>query len=204
MKVTWLNGAKAQYDADLKFEFDAGHWKKNLKKGFFAFTIFRVIAATLLILVIIAMFHRFFGTNAGHIQKKYPTFLGYGALLFIGMPIAAGIACATIIGIPAGLILFSIFGIATLLSHTITAVVAAYEVNKVTNKNWTKQNLMLVSIGFFLLLKLMAAIPVIGSIAAFALTMIAFGYIVKTLIDKRNNPSGNDDDGVEIIIEDTV
>ena len=183
-KNSLAEGVQAEFSDSLKV--DLGDFnRKTLKQGLFAFTIFRVFAAALLIILMIALFNRFFSENAGRIKKEYFADLGYGAILFLGVPIAAGLACITIIGIPAGLIMFSVFGISVLLSHSLTAVVAAYEMEHHLNRSWGKGTIMLVSLGAFILLKVIGSIPFFGGLVTFIITMIAFGYIIKSLTDRR-------------------
>ena len=186
-----VDGAKAKFNPDLKMEIE-GLNARNLKKAAFGFMIFRFFGAMVLIFLLIAFFNRFFSENASRINKDFGTNLGYGALVFFGLPIIGALACATVIGIPAGLIMFGSFGIAVLLSNALTAVVAAYGLEFYNNRHWSKGMLGLIAIGIFAILKFASFVPLLGNVAVFALTLIAFGFVINALRNKEK-PSPPED-----------
>lgn len=184
-----VDGAKATFDDDLKIEFE-GLNAGNLKKAVFGFMVFRFLGAMVLIFLLIALFNRFFSENAYRITKEYKKNMGYGAWVFIGLPIIGAIACATVIGIPAGLVMFSSFGIAVILSNSLTAVVGAYALEHYNNLHWRRGMLLIVSIGIYTVLKVASFIPLMGNIAVFIATLIAFGFVINALRNNRQKPSG--------------
>lgn len=195
-----VDGATASYNTDLKIEFEGlnGH---TLKKAVVGFMVFRFLGAMVLIFLLISFFNRFFSENASRITKDYMTHLGYGTLVFIGLPIIGAIACATVIGIPAGLVMFSSFGIAVILSNALTAVVAAYGLEHYNNRHWNKGMILIVSIGIYTALKVVGFIPLLGNLAVFALTLMAFGFIINSL---RNREKPTPPDTPEDLTSDMV
>lgn len=182
-------GATAKYNSDLKMEFE-GLNGKTFRKAVMGFMVFRFLGAIVLMFLLITFFNRFFSRHASKINKHFGTHLGYGALLFFGLPIVGAIACATVIGIPAGLVMFSSFGIVMILSTALTAVVAAYGLEYYNNRQWSKGMLLLISIGIFAVLKLASFVPLLGHLAVFVLTLIAFGFVINALKNSKEKPEG--------------
>jgi hypothetical protein len=181
------NEAKATYNPDLKFNVEKVSLKK-LRKGLGIFMVYRFAAAAFLIILLVLLLNRFLTRNAGRLSSNYLTYLGNGALFFIGVPVMAVIALATIIGIPVGLVLLSSVGIALIIGNTLTAVVGAYELENNLNRNWGKGMLILTSIGLYAAIRVIAFIPVLGGLASFALMMIAFGFLIYSLTKKKSEP----------------
>ncbi len=117
--------------------------------------------------------------KAGHtFYDKTLKSLGFGLLFWIGVPVAAAIACITIIGLPIGLIL--LFGYVTLavFAGTITAVVVASWLNNRSPANWSYWRQVTVSLGIFIVIKILSLIPFLGWFVFGALVCIAFGSIL--------------------------
>lgn len=179
-----VEGATATFDEDLKIEFE-GLNARTFKKAVIGFMVFRFLGAMVLMFLLISFFNRFFSQNASRITKDYMTHMGYGTLVFIGLPLIGAIACATVIGIPAGLVMFSSFGIAVILSNALTAVVAAYGLEHYNNQQWSKGMILMVSIGIYTAMKVASFIPLLGNLAVFALTLMAFGFVINSLRNRE-------------------
>jgi hypothetical protein len=116
--------------------------------------------------------------------------LGYGILFFIGLPAAAIIAFITIIGVPLGLLLIFNYAVLIILATIITSAVAANWLNNRYKHHWNYRRLIFVSLGVFMILKLLFLIPFFGSLIKLLITGSAFGAILLNLNWKKSK-SGN-------------
>jgi Polymer-forming cytoskeletal len=104
--------------------------------------------------------------------------LAIGFLFFIILPIAAIVAFVTIIGVPVAILLLLGYIILVLLSTVITSVVAANWVNNRNNFNWNYWRIVFLSLGIFILMKLVTVTPFIGWLMMILLVCMAFGGIL--------------------------
>lgn len=104
--------------------------------------------------------------------------IGYGLLFWITVPVAAVIACITIIGLPVGIILIFCYIALALLATTIASVVAANWLNNRTGSNWQYWRMVFVALGIFILFKIVTFTPFLGWLILAALVCIAFGSIL--------------------------
>lgn len=171
------DGAAAKYNENLKVQTRID--REVVKKGFAAFAAFRFLSALLLMTLLISFFNSFFAKNAGQIPNHLGKYLGIGSLFFVGVPMAAGLACATVIGIPIGFILFSGWGVGLVLANSLTAVVAAYELRKYLNRDWGKGILIAIAVVSFVALRLVGMMAIPGKFIVFAATAIAIGAVIQ-------------------------
>ena len=111
--------------------------------------------------------------------------LGYGVLFWIGVPIAAVLACVTVIGVPVGLIALFSYIILALLATTITSVVAANWLNSRSRTNWQYWRMVFAALGIFILFKILTFTPFFGWFILAVLISIAFGSILLNINWRR-------------------
>lgn len=104
--------------------------------------------------------------------------LGYGLLFWIGVPVVAVVACITVIGVPIGIILLAGYVFLALIAGTITAVVAANWLNSRSDTNWSYWRMVLLSLGIFIVFKILSLTPFLGMFIFGLLVCIAFGSIL--------------------------
>lgn len=199
------NGASATFNKDLKFEtgMDENIWAKSI----FWISVFRIVSAALLIILLVSFFSAFFRKNTGHVKEKIANYLGIGALFLIGTPIVAILAFATVVAIPVGIIMISGYAIALTLAHSLTAVVATYELEKYLQRDWSNGVTMLIAIGAFVVLKLVGLLAFPGQLITFLLTAIAIGAVIQWLRQgwrrqddaPESTPSSPADDDTETV-----
>ena len=154
--------------------------------GFLALLLFRILSAALLIVLLIWIFHGFFQrVTTSPIRSSLTSSFGYGFLYLIAVPLAVGLAFVSIIGIPAGMIVGSIYACSIALGHVLVSIVLTYWIRARKDMKWSKGQAMLVSVGFYFLIKIMSLIPVIGWLVSVILMAAAFGMILLELSDKR-------------------
>ncbi len=169
------SGVTVIYDTTLKFaDFD----KRRLGFGILGFTIYRLLAASLIIVLMVFSFDKFFTRHAGAIQQNVLNSLSYGTLYLVCLPMIIGLACLTVIGIPLGMMAAGLYTATLIGAHALTAVVCAYELEKYTNQNWGRGTMIGISLGIFILLKLIGFLWFPGKMALFVATAIAFGTVI--------------------------
>ena len=107
--------------------------------------------------------------------------LGFGLLFWIGVPVAAAVACITIIGVPVGIILIVGYVMLLLLASVITSVVTANWLARQKAKPWNYWKIVFTAFGIFILLKIISFTPFLGKTIWIVLACIAFGAIVQNI-----------------------
>ncbi len=111
---------------------------------------------------------------------------GIGLLLLLATPLLAILLFITVIGIPAGILILLIYGIALYVSILITAQyltsLLKTRINYIGNDIW-------LLIGFLILLMFVVKIPFLGWIIGVAILSIGLGSVFKLLFPDPNNPN---------------
>lgn len=173
------NSASAKYDEHLKFETRLN--ERWVRGGIAGFMIYRLLSAALLITLLISFFDKFFSKNTGQLREHLGNYIGTGSAFIFGVPILAGLAFVTIIGIPVGLIMMGSYGVAMTLAGSLTAIIAAYELEKYLKRDWSKGAMIAVSIATFAVLKLVGMMAFPGKLIVFAVTLLAVGAVIQWL-----------------------
>jgi hypothetical protein len=113
--------------------------------------------------------------------------LGLGFLFWIGVPIAAAIACITIIGVPIGLILLFSYIVLALFAGTVTSVVIANWLDSRSAANWSYWRLVIVALGIFVVVKILSLIPFLGWVVFGVLVCITYGSILLNVKWRRTS-----------------
>lgn len=183
------SGVVATYDNNLRPGYANVDWEKGIKTGFKVFTVLRIVSGILLIGLLISLFGRFFAARAGLVRKYAGRSFARGMALLIALPILSGFAFATVIGIPLSIIGFSAFTIFALSAGAITAIVLAYEWARIKNWPLTGGKIFLLSLGIFVLLRLISFLPVLGWGVNFVLAAIALGHVFRQYAQNGNEPA---------------
>lgn len=112
--------------------------------------------------------------------------LGIGVLFWIGVPVAVVIACITVIGVPAGLILLFGYIIVAVFAGTITSVVAANWLNNRSLSKWAYWRMVFVAMGIFVVFRIVSLTPFLGWFIFALLVCIAFGSILLNVNWKKD------------------
>lgn len=172
-------GASATYDERLSFKTNID--KGFIRKGLVGLAVFRIVSAALMIVLMVSFFAPFFEKHTGNIKEHFGNYLGVGSLFLVATPFAAILAFVTVIGIPIGFIMISGWAIALTVAHSLTAVVAAYELEKYLNREWNTIVTMAVAVAGFVVLKLVGMMAFPGQLITFVLTAIAIGAVIQWL-----------------------
>ncbi|MBR5027028.1 hypothetical protein IKX64_00305 [Candidatus Saccharibacteria bacterium] len=154
-------------------------WNENLR---IIFAVLSLASSIVIAVVFILIAKRFFNSlkeKAETADAKYVLVnLGIGLLGVIVVPVLAALLIATIVGIPAGLLLLLAFVIALVLSVT---VFAAF----VGGKIMPKQSAILSTTIVLILMAVIGYIPVAGWIINSVCGLIGFGIILTSIFDKK-------------------
>lgn len=172
-------GATATFNSGLKFK--ARVEETWVRKGFAGFMVYRIVSAALLITLLISFFGKFFDKNAGQLRENIGKYTSAGTLFMIGVPVAAGLAFITIIGIPVGFVMISGYAIALTLAGSLTATVIAYELEKYFKRDWGKGVMIAVAIAAFIVVRLIGMMAFPGQFIVFVLTILAVGSVIQWL-----------------------
>ena len=91
----------------------------------------------------------------------------------------------TLIGIPVGLLIMALFLFSVIFGRVIAAMAFAAWMERRRVAQWSTGRLMLASIGFFILFKLLNLIPFLGWVIVLLATFAGYGALVISLADKR-------------------
>ncbi len=198
-----VGGANAVLDDALKLQYT--EWKNKsrlfVKKISPAVILYRFASGALLIGLIVAFFSAFFERIAGGTQRDLGKYFGVGTLYLIGIPVVMGITAITIVGIPAAFAIGGIYGATLSVAGALTAIVGAYGLEKRMGRDWSRGQIMMVALGLYVGLKALAAFPLVGSLAVFALTAIAFGFLIQAIRGKVQQEAAP---SAEPVVEDMV
>lgn len=175
----------ATYDDTLAIE--PGHRAAAaslIADAFTALTIFSILSAALVIGLLLFATKKFFKDAAKYATVSPGKSLLVGFLYFLLMPIAAFILFLTVIGIPLALCMAAILAISLYFAKLLTAMVFTRWLEIRYKKSWKNPLVFLISLGLFILLKLISIVPFVGWLVAVAAACIGFGAILRAKYDR--------------------
>lgn len=178
-----VKNGQAIYDPSLKMKKDKWYFL-----GFSS--LFGLIWYTGMVFLMIMIIQYLFGRTmkrAGQTAyEKSLKSLGIGFLFWVGVPVAVVIACITVIGVPAGLILLFSYIILAVFAGTITSVLAANWLNNRSFSKWAYWRIVFVAMGIFIVFRIVSLTPFLGWFIIALLVFTAFGSILLSVNWKRN------------------
>jgi len=140
---------------------------------------YSLLASALIILLLILITNTFFAKTAKHLKSSPWKCMLIGFLFFALTPIIAVLFLITVIGIPISFFIFIMYGFAIFFAKPLTAITLAKWTELKYKKKWGKTRLFFVSIGAYLLLKLLGFIPIVGWIVCILAILLAFGALLQ-------------------------
>lgn len=185
-KVSFNNSLKngqSIYDDSLKIERDQWYFL-----GFSSALglIWYIGMVFVLIMVIQYLFPNIMNRAGQMAYDKALRSLGFGFLFWIGVPVAAVVACITVVGVPVGLILLFSYVMLAIFAGTITSVVAANWLNNRSLARWSYWRKVFIALGIFMVFKILSFTPFLGWFIFALLACIAFGSILLSVNWRRN------------------
>lgn len=164
----------------------------GLLAAVFAGGILFSLLSTLLVIIVFVFMTKSYFNDAVKVLKKEPWMNAlYGLLYFVVTPILAALLFVTVIGIPLGAALLALYIVTVLFAKPMSAIllVKYWEVlrkPKVKKKlkpltNW---QVVFLSLGVYVLLKIVGAIPLLGWIVVTVAVCAAYGAYMRTEYQK--------------------
>lgn len=181
-------GAQATYDPSLQSELLNVQWEEVREKGLYWVRLFQVVSGLVLLLVLYLLLRRFLTARTGNGLKLAVVSSISGLAALIGLPLLSVFAFATVVGAPIGIISFSLFVILASMANALAAVLLVFEWKKYKGSDWNDWTMLGISGSAFLLMRLLAFIPVIGPAINGLLSIWAVGYLL-LLVWRQQNPN---------------
>jgi cytoskeletal protein CcmA (bactofilin family) len=122
-----------------------------------------------------------FASEAVVSAERYGASFGLGVLVFFGVPIAALIACVTVVGLFVGISAFFLWCAALFIAQTIVAAVVGQWLMGRTRETWPLIGRMAVGL---VIVRLATLIPVLGGWVKFGVILWGMGAISLALYDR--------------------
>ncbi len=185
-----IKHGEAVFDKGLAFSTSSsGHAKKSFAKMGLWFLI-SLLAAALVMLVFLVrptkkMTERVLRDAADFINTKFWKSLLAGLLFFIVLPIIGVLLSITVVGLPLGLAALAVFAFSVYLSPIIAALVFGRWLQEKTKSEWGMATYYFVSLGLFVVLKLLHLIPFVGGLIVLVIALVGFGATLKAKKEVR-------------------
>jgi len=180
-------GIKAHYDPGLKSDLMDLQWEEVRKKGLYWTRLFQVVSGLFLLLVLYLTLRRFLAARTGNGRKLALASSVYGVAALVGLPILSAFAFVSVVGLPIGVVSFSMFVILAAIANALAALLIAFEWEKSQGRDWNKWTLLGVAGSAFLLMRVLAFVPLLGTVVNSLLSIWAVGYLL-LLIWRQQHP----------------
>lgn len=167
----------ATYRDDLKYQQHDG--VKESAAGFLAgITLFSVFSAAFLIGLLLFFSREFFKNAAKTLDKQPWMSLLIGFLYLILTPILFLVLLLTFIGIPMAVAVLALYLVSLYFSTIFSSMVFARWIEMKNKKKWNAITIFFLTLGVFLVLKLLWVIPFLGWLARCVLIMMGLGSLI--------------------------
>jgi hypothetical protein len=179
-----LVGGQATYQSDLRSVKNYSGKGKNFLAGLFgAWLGISLIFAAVLLLILMQVYRKFFARAAEHLNQSPWSKVGIGILYLIVTPVIGIFLLISIIGLPLGLLIITLYLFSLFFAKILAAFVIAQWVSLRYRKHWKKPFLFLVSLIVYMAIKLLVLLPIIGWIIVLIAISAGFGALIKTKIE---------------------
>ncbi len=175
----------AQFKADLAFQESDFEWA-YLGMGITLFWFFYILSMGLILILIIWLFNSYFEKTATTIRDQFGKSLGYGVLYLIGVPVLVIVLMVTLIGLPLGFFIGTLYGFSIMLANAFLAVTISNLLDKVYGLQWGMGLQFLVALLALVILKLIGWIPFVGWLIIFLAMCLFFGGFWVATVPSRN------------------
>lgn len=174
----------ATYDPSLALESTEKISRSTAELMLLSLTAFSMLSGALIVALMMLLTRTFFRDAAKKLQTAPTRSLLLGFLYFLLTPVVALVFCATIIGLPIGLMVIVLYAFSFVFAKPLTAIVLERWF-----ETWYKKPLhwlvsYLLALCAFLGLKLLHFMPFIGWLAIVILVCMAFGAVSMTKYQK--------------------
>jgi hypothetical protein len=159
--------------------------RKGLGAAFSLFFFGTFLSGILAVAIGVLLFKRTFREAGEVLHITFWKGLGVGILTYLLLPVTALIAMFTLVGIPIGLLLLTLFAFSVIFGRVITAIAFAAWIERRRAGQWSAGRLMLAAMGLFAVIKLAGLVPFLGWVLVLLATLAGYGALVAALLDSR-------------------
>lgn len=178
---------KAEYDESLSFQA-----MDDLKKGaaqvfaagVMAIAGYALLSASLVILLLILLTKTYFTDAAKRLQRAPGVSFWYGLLYIIVTPFIAFFFLLSVIGIPIALFIGVLYVFSMVFARAFTAILLTKWLQIHYDKKWNTGIFYVLSVGMYLLIRIVDLIPFIGHLLSLIVTLMMFGSVGYTEYQK--------------------
>lgn len=174
------NNATATYQASLAPQEKTTNWGGVAAAAMGWFALVTLVSAMVVMGLFIGLGGSLVGQIADDLKKHFWLRSAGGLIYFIVLPVVSLILMITLIGMPLGLLSLAIFIFSLIFAKMVTAVILAAWLVRQTKKNWTGWRLWLVAVGFYIILRVLGYIPIVGWLAGALAVCAVFGAAFQT------------------------
>lgn len=172
--------------------------KEEIKKDVMSVKITDFITNAVTALVIIAIIVLLFNNKCNYETRDAISYLkdiaiGFGLLILI--PVASIIIMITVIGLPIGIIGILLYVISLCIALSVASIEIANQIFK--DKLDTKVKKIFAALLIYIIIKLIAFLPIIGGCIKFLCILLGLGIILKKLFAKENKNAKTDSEVIE-------
>jgi cytoskeletal protein CcmA (bactofilin family) len=192
-------GGQVLFDPELKGKMDRytrpddEGWMAGGMTGLFFATLLSGMVVIALSVVLLKGTFRLAGEtlNGSYLQST-----GVGLLACLLLPVIAALAFITVLGIPVGMVLMTLFIFSLLFGRAVAAMTFAAGLERRRGAQWSTGRLVLVSIGIYAGLKMVSVIPLIGWVAVLLAVLAGYGSLLLGIWNRRKTAAPTLDPGV--------
>ncbi len=148
------------------------------------FSVYGILSAALLILLLLFVTRTFFPDAAAQLRREPWWDLFYGFVYLVLTPFVSVLLMITVFGLPLGLFVLVTYVFSFAFIGPVSALLLANLAKQYYKQDWGRGMLFLVAIGFYIVLKFLNLIPVIGWLAKLVLYAMIFGALCVTKLKK--------------------
>lgn len=149
-----------------------------------SFTLFSLFSGALTIALLLLLKSTCLKDAARKLRTTPGRSLLIGLLYFIATPFLALLFLVTLVGIPVGLFILALYLFSIVFSKTLTAVILAKWIEQTTRTPLHWIVVLLLSVGIFIVLKLLVVIPLLGWLLLVLAVCSAFGALLMTSYER--------------------
>lgn len=183
---TSLSGVTATLNPGLKPAKEVKWWYFGFAAAIF--WLLYVVGAFLMILVLNALFGKYFQLAVTYLREALVKSFGYGMLYILGAPVVIALMLIIVVGIPIGLFLLFGYLFSIWFGTAIASLALTYYLHQFYFPQWNKVLIVWMALVAFVILKVISLIPILGTVFIVLLVASVYGGLMQLII-RVNRPS---------------
>jgi cytoskeletal protein CcmA (bactofilin family) len=174
-------GGQVLFDPELKGKGDRyvpTHAERLARRGTSGLFFGTLLSGMAVIVVSILLLKGVFRLAGEALYRSYWQSTGIGLLVYFLLPLAAFLAFVTVVGIPVGMLFMAVFAFSLIFGRVIAAMSFAAWLERRRVAQWSTGRLLLVSVGLYVVIKLVSVVPFIGWLAVLFVVLAGYGALL--------------------------